>query len=405
MPNLPSSSLSLPALCALGLAAVLTATAGGCSDDPADGLRRNGGGPGGSSGASGGVGGGDGGPGSGGPPAEELAFRAIEAEMQQKCGATCHTDGTYIGSPPTFLAPPDAYKSIKAQPGVVVADFYQSALLTKGAHAGPAIGTDPTFETKVIEWLKAESFVIQSLKKPSTDAVAIVNGPNDLDLTKAAVGGLAGIHLKFNASLVAGILSLEQMKIVVPAGPDVHVYKPRFYRVLAAADASGRTEIADPADSFSNSDQTVPNGAETTLSPGSALFAGDGWVPYDFGKDKIRIELEKLEPGKVAVLEQPKVCKDAAGFATNALPAIRAQNAANGTCVGCHGNGLAGLNLNSNDNALVCNQILQKINEGNIAQSIIVTKVTAGPHNGGAVADGAAWTAVITNAYNTYMKQ
>jgi|GEM_PF-1537048 len=391
-------------------AAVTAAALAACSDDPADGFGGRGSkAPGTNNASSGGPGGGDGGPGTtpGGPPAEEVLFRAVEPELVQKCGGQCHTDGTSTGSPPTFLAGPDTYKSIKAQNGIVVPDYFQSILLTKGAHAGPALGNDPTLETKVIDWLKMESAVIQSQKKPSTDPVAIVNGPNEVDLSKAAIGGLTGVKLKFTASLVGGILSLDKLAVVAAAGPDVHIYKPRFIRVLAKADSAGRTEIPDPADSFSNADQTVPNGAETTLQPGSVLFAGTGWTPFDLAGDKIRIEIEKLEPGKVSVVEKPKTCKDAAGWAANVLPAIRAQATGGGTCGGCHGNGLAGLNLASNDAALVCNQVLQKINEGNLNGSIIITKVTdaAVPHNGGKVGNAGAWQTTITNGYNTYQKQ
>jgi len=384
----------------VGLAVALTAAFVGCSDDAGDTLKGRGGGVGSSGGLSGGSSGGsgDGGPGSGGgPPPEEVLFRAVEAELEAKCGGQCHTDGTYKPAPPTFLAKPDAYKSIKAQPGVVVADFYQSTLLTKGAHAGPALNVDPTLETKVIDWLKMEAAVIQSQKKPSTDPYTVVNGPNEMDLTKAAVGGLTGVKLKFNASLVGGILSLDKLVIVAAAGPDVHVYKPRFIRVLPAADATGRTEIPDPADSFSNADQTVPNGKETALQPGTVLFAGSGWTPYNLATDKIRIEVEKLEPGKVQVVEPPATCVNVANFTANVLPSLRGGGGFTPNCSGCHGAGLAGLNLNSADQTLVCNQVLAKLNKANIAQSVMVTKVTAGPHNGGLINNAANWTALFTN--------
>ena len=49
------------------------------------------------------------------------------------------------------------------------------------------------------------------------------------------------------------------------------------------------------------------------------------------------------------------------------------------------------------DQAVVCNQILQKLNEGNIPQSLMVTKVTTGPHNGGTINNAANWTADFVN--------
>ena len=383
----------------IGLAIATAAVA--CSDDATEKLGgRNTGASSGTSGGGSSGGDGDGGPGSnpGGPPPEELLFRAVEPDLKVKCGNACHDLATYKPTPPVFLGAPDAYKSIKAQPGAIVADYYQSVLLQKGSHAGPAVGSDPTFEAKVIEWLKMESAVIQSQKKPSTDAVAIVAGPNDIDMTKACVGGLTGVHLKFDAASLGGILSLSNIKVVAAAGTDVHVYKPKMIKVLAKANANNQTEIPDGAETFSNTDQVVPGGAETTLTPGSAFITAAGWTPYDFATDKIRIEVEKLEPGKVQIIEAAKVCKNVANFTANVLPSLRGQNGAiTPNCAGCHGNGLAGLSLNGADQAVVCNQVLQKLNAADLSKSLIVNKVTVGPHNGGLVNDGAAFTAIFTN--------
>lgn len=383
----------------VGLVIALTGVVVACSDDPANTLGPR---PGSSGGSSSGADGGEGGASSGnpgGPPAEEVLFRAVEKDLEQKCGAACHTAGTYKPTPPTFLAPPDAYKSIKAQPGVVVADYYQSTLLNKGAHAGPAVGDDPTFEAKVIEWLKMESVVIQSQKKPTIDPVALKSGANDIDMTKACATGLTGVHLLFDASLVGGILSLNNIKVHAPAGVDVHLLKPKFIKVLAKPDASKRTEIPDGAETFSNTDQTVPGGADTVLAPGAAFLTAAGWTPYDFATDKIRIEVEKLEPGKVTVIEAPKVCKNVANFTANVLPSLRgAAGGFNLNCANCHGAGLAGLSLNGADQAVVCNQVLQKLNEGDLTKSLMVTKVTAGnAHNGGSITNLAGWTAVFVN--------
>lgn len=385
-------------LTALTIGLAIAAGGVACSDDAADKLGgRNTGASSGSSGSSGA--GGDGGVGSnpGGPPAEELLFRAVEPDLKAKCGNACHDLATYKPTPPAFLAGPDSYKSIKAEPGAIVADYYQSSLLQKGAHAGPAVGSDPTFEAKVIEWLKMESAVIQSQKKPSTDAVALVAGPNDIDMTKACVGGLTGVHLKFDASLIGGILSLSNIKVVAAAGTDVHVYKPKFIKVLAKPNANNQTEIPDGAETFSNTDQTVPGGAETVLAPGSAFLTASGWTPYDFASDKVRIEVEKLEPGKVQVIETAATCKSVANFTANVLPMLKGGGGITPNCAGCHGNGLAGLSLNGADQTVVCNQVLGKLNAADITKSLMVTKVTVGPHNGGLVGNAATWTAVWTN--------
>ncbi|MDB5215713.1 MAG: hypothetical protein JWO86_3640 [Myxococcaceae bacterium] len=395
----------------VGLAVGLIGAIGACSsDDAASKLQGRGGSSGASGGTSGGTSGvdGDGGPGSnpGGPPAEELLFRAVEPDFKQKCGNACHEMATYKPTPPAFLAGPDAYKSIKAQPGAIVADYYQSVLLQKGAHAGPAVGSDPTFEAKVIEWLKMESAAIQAIKKPSTDPVAIVSGPNDIDLcaggttkTGACVGTLTGAHLKFDASLIGGIFSMSNIKVVAPAGIDVHVYKPKLYKVLAMPNAAMQTEIVDGADTFSNTDQTVPGGAETILNPGSAFITSDGWTPFDFATDKLRIEVEKLEQGKVSVLDKPAACKNIPNFTANVLPSLRGQAGGfNLNCANCHANGLAGLSLNGADQTVVCNQVLGKLNSTDITKSLIITHLAnGGGHGGGAITDTAGWTALWTN--------
>jgi hypothetical protein len=396
MANITSNPLTA---LTVGLAIALTSAVVACSDDAANTLGNR---PGSSGNSSGGTSGGDGGSSGnpGGPPQEEVLFRAVEADLKQKCGKACHEEGTNKPAPPTFLAPPDAYKSIKGYNGVVVADYYQSIILTKGAHAGPAIGDDPTFEQKVIDWLKYESAVIQSQKKPSIDAVSIKSGANDVDMTKAATAGLAGVHLLFDASLVGGILSLSNIKVHAAAGTDVHVLKPRFIKVLAKANAGGQTEIPDGAETFSNTDQTVPGGADTVLAPGSAFFTAAGWAPFDFASDKIRIEVEKLEAGKVSVIDKPKVCKDVPGFTANILPSLRGGGGFGLTCSQCHGNapGTAGLALNVADQNLVCNQVMSKLNEGDIAKSLIITKVSPGnAHNGGQVTNLAGWTALFVN--------
>lgn len=379
----------------LGFAAsLLLAAMAACSDDAADSLRNR---PGGSSG---GVDG-DGGTttnANGRVPEEERLFRTLEANLQKQCGNACHAEGTYKPQPATFLAGPDAYKSIKAHPGIVTRDVFQSALLTKGAHAGPALNADPEFEKKVVAWLEAESLAIRSQKLPTTPATPVQQGPNDVDLTPICTGGLSGVHLKFDASLVGSILQLSNVKVVAPAGKDVHILQPKFYRVLAEAKPDGTTDVADPADSFSNSDQTVPGGAETLLSPGTVLFSGEGWRGFDFAKDKLRIEAVKMEQGKVSVLQGAAVCKNPTLFATNVLPSMRGQGGITPNCSQgqCHANGLAGLALAGADTTLICNQVLAKLNAGNIGQSLIITKVTQGPHNGGTVNNAATWTALFT---------
>src|SRR5437764_15372143 len=87
------------------------------------------------------------------PQAADAQFHALEKRMIGKCGG-CHRDGAYKPLAPQFLLG-DAYATLKAYPGAVVADPYESVLLTKGAHAGPGISpdTDPAFYNSVKGWL------------------------------------------------------------------------------------------------------------------------------------------------------------------------------------------------------------------------------------------------------------
>jgi hypothetical protein len=54
------------------------------------------------------------------------------------------------------------------------------------------------------------------------------------------------------------------------------------------------------------------------------------------------------------------------------------------------------MNFAGADNALICQQVLSKLTQANIGQSLIVTKPTGGQHGGGTVANTAAWQAVFT---------
>lgn len=362
---------------------------GGCDDGSSEltGTRRGTPGPSGTGGSSGGA----------TPAAAELKalFAKVEPELTRTCGGSagaCHVNGTYPGSPPKFLAAPDAYKSIKEYPGIVVKDVTTSAILLKPQHEGPGLSPDSDLEKGVREWLEAEALVLSTVKLPSTGPVTLKNGANDVDLSGAVTPGasLTGVHLKFDASLLAGILSLSNLRLAPAAGSGVHISKPRFVKVRGGA------EVADPADSFSNTDQTVAGGVETALAPGSALFSSDAWVPFDFAKDQVRIEIDKLEPGTPTNVEPPKVCKNPAAFGANVLPTIRSTMAANGTCNSCHAGGTQP-SLGGGDNAAICLNILQRLNQTDLAKSLMITKVTTAGHPGGLVNNAAAWQALFVN--------
>lgn len=320
----------------------------------------------------------------------EAAFRKIEGELTKTCGGAggiCHQNGTYPGNPAKFLAGPDAYKSIKAQPGVVVRDVFQSTLITKGGHAGPALGATPDLETGVQEWLNLEAIVLQGAKLPTTEPIAIVMGANTIDLSKAGTPEAAGTKLTFEAAVIPpGILALSKMQIVAPATGPVHLVHPFFFRVKANPSKTELAEVPDPADTFSNADQHFAAGSTEKLEPGTALFSSPDWKWVD--GDKLRIEFSKLEKGIAPTDAGVLACANATQFGTAITPVLRTDGC---TAGGCHGGpgmggglslmGIAGAN---NNNADACREILLRVNKANFAQSTVVRKLNGGlTHSGG----------------------
>lgn len=327
----------------------------------------------------------------------EKLYRELEPQMKEACGKQCHELGLFNPEPPKFLVGPDSYVSIKKQPGIITKDAFQSTLVTKGAHAGPALGSTPQLEEKSRKWLEAEAVAISVVKLPGTDPFQVKAGPNEVDISKAAQGGLTGVKLKFDASVIGGILSLKNLKVVAPAGVDLHVNAPRFVRIKAAADPKA-PEIVDG--SFSNVDQTSQGGSEADLGPGSVFLSGDGWTPFDLAGDKLRFDANKLEKGTYQPPPAVRKCKDINAFATTILPALRGQGVGAGsTCNNCHGAGLAGLTLNGTDNQAMCDSVLSKLNDTNVPQSIMILKATAAgtPHNGGKVQNTQGFSDLFNN--------
>ena len=337
--------------------------------------------------------------------AAEAQFRALQADLDRTCGNVCHKAGATMPTPPTFLGGADPYISVKAYKGIVVKDPTQSILWNKIAHTGPAIADTADLQKKVQAWLTSEAIAIVVDKKPTTAPALIVSGPNDIDMTPTCTGGLTGVHLKFTASIVGTHLSLADVKLVVPAGSDAHFVHPVFYKKLATPKADGTDEVVDPQDSLSNLDVQLPNGAETALAAGID-FTGDGWKPFDFAVDKIRIDVDKLEPGKVKEAGQNFDCKDPAGFVTKILPSMSGQGGVTPNCTNCHNqnNATAQLNLTQQtggalDAKFVCSSVFQKINKGDFANSLIIKKVSGGgvAHGGGQVNNAATWAKLFTD--------
>jgi hypothetical protein len=307
-------------------------------------------------------------PPTGGSPAQaEALFKALQPELSGACGNSCHGEGK--AGAPAFLSPPDVYKSVKNHTGLVVRDVGTSKLLTQGPHTGPAL-VNP-LRDKVIQWLTAESAVMQGVKLPSTEAVAVTSGANSIDISKAA-SNIAGAKINFTASGSGTIMTLSNIQVVAPATTGVHVVFPVFVIVPATGD-----EIEDT--SFSNADQSFAAGQTGTLNPGTLIL-----TQWSAGA-KLRIAFTRLESTTVTG-GGGGGCKNVNSFVQN----VRAQ-IVQFPCQNCHNTGgsgnnaldLSGLFANPADNARACAQALNKVNKANPAASPLITAPRGtSPHPG-----------------------
>ncbi len=341
--------------------------------------------------------------GAGGPGQGEALYRALEPQMIQACGGAgggCHVSATQFATAPTFLAGPDSYLSVKKFAGIVVPEVFSSVLLTKGQHEGPSLTTDAAFEKKVEAWLYEESLELSQVQLPSTDPFSIkLNADNDIDLAKLEKG-VSGVHLKFKAAMVGTALEFTSVRLVAPAGSAVHIKHPLFYRVKA-----GALDLQDPSDSFSNSDQTVPGGAETPLAPGLVIFTA--WGDWN-NADKLRLTAYKLEKGTLVEASAPTTCKNSDNFGAQVAPLLMGNgNAAQLTCTAgnCHGSGgdgqgamdLSALTIDPPDFSQACQIVLKEIDQKTPANSKIIMKPAGAlSHVGGKVDNPQAFTTDIT---------
>jgi hypothetical protein len=401
--------------------AFIACDSGGSTDNLAGYDPNNPNGPGGGGGGEGGIngGGGEGGNGTGGEggsgsmtdPAEVL-YRGLEMDLINTCGGSgggCHVTASAFATAPKFLAGPDSYKSIKAYPGIVVAQPFMSIILTKGGHEGPDLDTAaPALEQKLIAWLNQEALELQSIKLPTTVPVAVMTGPapgtvNTIDLAPLE-NGITGAKLQFNAQLVGTSLELTNLSLVTAAGTAVHFQHPVFYQVPATKANPADPDTQDPSDSFSNTDVTVPGGATSPVPPGTVIFTGfAAWT----ATDKLRIEAYKLEKGTLTEAATPAACKSPTLFQSMvAANFTGAGDSAPLTCTNCHGkngSGQGALDLSAlqgtPDYAAACAAVLNKVNKTTPSASLIIAKpATAGTaHVGGKVTNTTQWTTDFTN--------
>lgn len=405
----------------LVLAGAMAAVA--CGDGTADSLLGASGGPGSSSGGPGD----DGGPGGPGPNDDgsildpdggtgtalklaEKLFRDLQSDLVKTCGgASCHEGST---TAPLWLKPPDPYASVKTYDSQVsgdkkfiVPDTLTSRLFTKGNHAGPAMPTpDGTgnLGDKVKKWLDIEAAALVATKLPATAPVAVVAGPNTIDISTAGTG-IAGAKITFNAS-VGTFLSLTNVQLVGGTTSGVHIVHPIFVQVPADPKA---TPLEDPADNGSNVDDTAGAGKSIAVGPGTFILTGFSWQ----ATDKLQIEFAKVEAGTVTDTDGGGAvgCKNVNGF--KAIAGVFMGGQVNGAALtpnctaGCHktgggGDGALDLNalvLGTPDYTAACNQALTKVTLANKAQSPLILHPTGqmGNHGGGTVSDVAGYTTQI----------
>jgi len=344
----------------------------------------------------------------------EKLYRDLEGDLKTACGGNaCHEGST---TAPLWMKPPDSYASIKtydaSQVGdkkIIVQDTLQSRMFTKGQHTGGAMPTpDGTgnLGDKVKKWLDVEAAALKGAKLPATTPVAVVAGPNTIDLGSVP-GSVAGAQLTFTAVISGKILSLSSVKLVAPAAGGVHITHPVFVQVPADTTAK---PLEDPADNGSNVDDTAAPGKSIAVGPGTFILTGFSWQPTD----KLEIEFAKIAPGTATGGGDGGTgggggCKNVAGF--QAIAGIFKGGQVNGNALtpnctaGCHkagggGDGALDLNdltLGTPDYTAACAQALTKVNLANKAQSAIILHPTgqSGNHGGGTVSDVNGFTTQV----------
>jgi cytochrome c553 len=286
-------------------------------------------------------------------------FEALLTSLGSTCGGACHAQGA--GGAPLWLGPPDPYVSAVQFPGIVVSNPGTSIVITKGRHEGPPLA-DPLL-TQVTQWLTAEAAALPVVTLPQTPPFTVAAGANNIDCSK---GGVAGVHITFDATISGDEITLSNLDIVAPAATGVHIVYPIF-----AVLPTGGAEIDDP--SFSNEDQTVAAGQTAPLGPGLLIL-----TDWSAGA-QMKIEFTTLAAATVADGGLTGGCKSVADFTSDAYPAIQAN-----TCLTCHGKGgsgnsamdLSALQSTPPDYTTACAQALPQINPQNPAQSQIILAPT-----------------------------
>ena len=299
----------------------------------------------------------------GGPqePLEEQLWDQVEPQLVQKCGGACHVDGTTLGAP-KWLAGPDDYKTVKAYPGIVVADVYASKLENRPDSHPAACLVDPGNEAllaQVTTWLTAEAAALTAIPLPASNTVDPASGSVDLS---GATTGINGAKITFTATQEGDLLRFSNVMLVAPAATGVHIVSPIFAQIPATGPEVDNTD-------FSTSDITAGAGGSAQISP---VFYFPSWTPGS----KLKIEFQTIEASTATSGDAgttTTTCKDLTDFQNSAAVSMK------NNCVSCHGggNGTATASmdltaLTNNDYATACTQARTQVNATTPAQSNVL---------------------------------
>ncbi len=273
------------------------------------------------------------------------------------CGA-CHTGMPNID----FMRPnPDIRTAMLGWPSLIdLTAPTSSALLTQGAHTGPAFTPDQS--SIVLEWIELE--VVAAGGEPAetveTARITPTAGINTIDLTSA---GLAGSTVTFLYEPLATGMYLSDIQVVAGVG-GVHVINPLF--VIWEAEQPS----PDPINRFGNIDLTVLEGTTSYIGGGTAVF-----VDIAPGSD-ISIEFRTLETADGGDPGGDGGDGGTVGGGCNNVPAFTsaAQPPLNTNCASCHGTGGQANAISATDmtriadltadgQAAVCAQIKTRTNQ------------------------------------------
>jgi hypothetical protein len=294
----------------------------------------------------------------------------------------CHGAAQTGGIGPTFMYPnPDILTAVLAYPNLIGSTPSGSLILIKGNHEGPAFTPDQ--QTTISQWITDYNASKAPTgggggsggttgPTPTIKPFAVsMTAMNTIDLG-AYNSKFAGMKITFTAKPIGNPqTSIQLSAITLAATPTLGVHM--VHPIFNIWDAAGKVETPDPADSFSNLDETVYMNTSAPLGPGTlvlANFKADSLLNVDF------TTLEtKTGTGTVTL-----ACKALAMFTANVKPLL-----ASNTCsTQCHvgANPTAGLALDATPDATLCVNVLSEVNTTTPANSQLLLQPDPAQNNG-----------------------